>query len=98
MIVDLNTVVVTLCLNAFAKLQNARGASSHPVLMGIALLVYMCWPYQSTECFVISPLQVVCRARDLWPQVRCLLRRKSCHKIYAGKRTQKNSKHDKERR
>ena len=24
----------------------------------------MCWPYQSTEWFVITPFQVVCKARD----------------------------------
>ena len=24
----------------------------------------MCWPYESTKWFIISPLQVVCRASD----------------------------------
>ena len=24
----------------------------------------MCWPYQSTEWFVVSPFQVVCKACD----------------------------------
>ena len=50
------------CLNAFAKLQNARGASPQPLLMENYPLIYMCWLYQSTEWFVISLFQVVCQA------------------------------------
>ena len=56
---------MVLCLNAFAKLQNAMEGSSHPVLMfNCPTYNHMLWPYQSTECFVISPFQVVCRASD----------------------------------
>ena len=84
-----------LCLNAFAKLQNARGASHQPVLMGncptcfyvLTLLVYWMVSYQS---------QVVCKA---WDSVatRDTTWGESWHEIYAGKCTQKYSKHDKVR-
>ena len=68
---------IVSCLNVFAKLQDTRGASRQPVLIGIVLLIYICWPYQSTEWFVISPLQVVCRGDEiLWLRERCLFRRK----------------------
>ena len=33
---------IVLCLNVFAKLQDTRGASRQPVLIGIALRVYIC--------------------------------------------------------
>ena len=45
---------IVLCLHVFAKLQNERGASCRPVLIGISLLVYICWPYQSTECIQVN--------------------------------------------
>ena len=54
---------IVLYLNAFAKLQNTRGAFRHPLLMGNRPTCNdMPWPYQSTEWFAISPFQVVCRA------------------------------------
>ena len=49
-----------LCLNALAKLQNARGAFRHPALMGNYLTCsHVPWLHQSTKWFVISPSQVV---------------------------------------
>ena len=37
-------------------------ASHHPVLMGnCPTCSHMLWPYQSTECFLISPFQLICR-------------------------------------
>ena len=33
---------IVLCLNALAKLRNAKGASYHPVLMGNTLLLVIC--------------------------------------------------------
>ena len=39
-----------LCLNALAKLQNARGASRHLALMGnCPICNHMRWPYQSAK-------------------------------------------------
>ena len=56
---------ITLCLNAFAKLQNMRGASCPLVLMGnCPNCSYMPWPFQSTEWFAICLFQVVFRVRD----------------------------------
>ena len=53
------------CLNAFAKLQNARGSSRYPVLMrNCPKFSHRPWPYQSAERCAISPFQVVYRARD----------------------------------
>ena len=60
---------VVLCLNAFVKLQNARGPFCQPVLTGIALLVYKCWPYQPVRSRWCTGHEI------LWPQ-GCLLRRK----------------------
>ena len=52
-----------LRLNAFAKLLNARGTCRHPVLMdNCPTCNDMARLYQSTEWFVISPSQGVCRA------------------------------------
>ena len=52
-------------LNVFVKLQNAGVAYHHSVLMGnCPTCSHMAWPYQSTEWSVISPFQVMCRARD----------------------------------
>ena len=54
-----------LCLSALAKLQNTRGASHHPALIGnCPTCSLMPWPYQSTKWFVISLSQVVCGAWD----------------------------------
>ena len=54
-----------LCLNALAKLQNARGASRYPAFMGDCLsFCDMLWPYQSCKWFVISPFQVLCGTWD----------------------------------
>ena len=47
---------IVLCLNAFAKLQNAKREFRHLVLMGnCPTCSLMPWPYQSTGWFVISP-------------------------------------------
>ena len=57
---------VALWSSHLAKLQNARGASHHPALMGNCLTCsHMLWPYQFTKWFVITPSQVVCGAWDL---------------------------------
>ena len=54
---------IVLCLNVFAKLHNERGISLHPVILAnCGTCSHIFWPYQSTEWFVISPFQVVCRA------------------------------------
>ena len=54
---------IILCLDAFAKLLNARGASRHAALMGnCPNCKHVTWPYQSTKWFVISPFQMVCEA------------------------------------
>ena len=46
---------VVLCSNAFAKLQNARGTSRHPVLKDNSPTCNdMARSYQSIEWFVIS--------------------------------------------
>ena len=51
---------IVLCLNALAKLQNARGACHHSVLMGNwPTYSHMSWHYQSTKRFVISPFHAV---------------------------------------
>ena len=58
---------IASCLNAFAKLQNARGASCCPVLI-------RSWP----NCSHIPRYQSVPGSvrEILWPRERCLLRRK----------------------
>ena len=66
---------IVLCSNAFFKLQNTRGASGQPVLMGISILVYMCRPYQSVHCRWCAGYEI------LWPRERCLLRRKLAWQI-----------------
>ena len=41
---------IVLCLNALAKLQNLKGASRHPALMGnCSTCSHMPWHYQSTN-------------------------------------------------
>ena len=56
---------IVLCLNALAKLQNARGACHHSVLMGNwPTCSHMSWHYQSTKRFVISPFHAVWGAWD----------------------------------
>ena len=56
---------IVLCLNALAKLQNPKGPSRHPALMGnCSTCSHMSWPYQSTKWFFISSFQVVYRAWD----------------------------------
>ena len=86
-----------LCLHAFAKLQNPRGASPQPVLIGncptclfvLALSVYWMVCYQS----VPGGMQGMrFRGHD-----RGASREESWHEIYAGKCTEKHSKDDKER-
>ena len=86
-----------LCLNALAKLQNARGASRQSVLMSncltclyvLALSVYWMVCYQSVPGGV-EGMRFRGQERDTsWEEW--------WHEIYAGKRTQKYSKHDKER-
>ena len=53
---------VILCSNPFAKLQNARGTSRHPVLMdNCPTCKNMARPYRSTEWFFISLCLGVCR-------------------------------------
>ena len=52
-----------LCLNALAKLHNAREASRHPALVdNCPNCNDMFWPYQSTKWFVISLFQMLCGA------------------------------------
>ena len=66
---------VALCSNDFAKLQNARGASHHPALMGNCLLAVKCFD-------PINPLNGLLSLRPrwgveheiLWPREGCLLR------------------------
>ena len=49
-----------LCSSDFAKLQNARGASYHPPLMGnCPTWSHMLWTYQSTKWFLITLSQVL---------------------------------------
>ena len=87
-----------ISLNAFAKLQNARGASHQPVLMGncstclyvLALSVYWVVCYQSVPGGVQGMRFRGHERGAFWEESR--------HEIYAGKCTQKYSKHDKERR
>ena len=58
---------------------------------------YMLWPYQSTKWFVIISFQVVCGTRDFVATRQELVSwEDSWHEMYAGKRTQKYSKDDKE--
>ena len=87
-----------LCLNALAKLQNVRGASRRPALMGnCPSCNHMSWSYQSTKWFVVSPFQVVCGA---WCSVATrevpLEEKVDTKCMYAGNLTQKYSKDDKE--
>ena len=88
---------IVLCLNVFAKLQNARGAFRQPVLMGTSLLVNMCWPYQSTEWFVISPFQVVYRAWDSVATREVVLEMKVDTKYMQINVLRNIAKHDKKR-
>ena len=86
-----------LCLNALATLQNARRASCQPVLMGncptclyvLALSVYWVVCYQSVPGGVQGMRFLGHERGASWEE--------SWHEIYAGKCTQKYSKHDKER-
>ena len=56
---------IVLCSNALAKLQNVRGTSRHPVLKdNCPTCSDMARSYQSTEWFILSPFQVVCKAWD----------------------------------
>ena len=86
-----------LCLNAFTKLQNVRWASCQPVLMGncptclyvLALSVYWVVCYQSVPGGVQGMRFRGHERGASWEE--------SWHEIYAGKCTQKYSKHDKVR-
>ena len=86
-----------LCLNAFAKLQNARGASRQPVLIGnfstcwyvLALSVYWMVCYQSGQGGVQGMRFRGHERGTSWEE--------SWHEIYEGKYTEKYSKYDKER-
>ena len=88
---------IILCLNTFAKLQNARGAPRQPVLMGkcptclyvLALSIYWMVYYQSFPGGVQGMGLCGHERGGSWEE--------SWHEIYAGKCTQKYSKHDKER-
>ena len=79
---------IVLCLNAFAKLQNSRGASRQSVSMGIALFVYV---------LVLSVYWMVCyqsipggvQGMRFCSHKKGASWEESWHKIYAGKRTQK---------
>ena len=54
-----------MLLNAFHKLENAGEASHDPILMeNCPTCSYMSCSYQFTEWSVITPFQVMCRARD----------------------------------
>ena len=55
----------------------------------------MCWPYQFTEWFVISPFQVVCKAWDLVATREVPLEKKANTK-YMQVNVLRYSKHDKE--
>ena len=86
---------IVLRLNAFAKLQNVTGASRHPVLMGncstclyvLVLSVYWMACYQPVPGSV-QGMRFCGHERDAsWEE--------NWHEIYAGKCTQKYSKHDK---
>ena len=70
---------IVLCLNAFDKLQNARGESRQPVLMGN----YPTCLYKLT----LSVYWMVCFRwcawhEILWPRKSCLLRRKLTRNIW----------------
>ena len=88
---------IVLCLNAFTKSENARGASRQPVLMGncptclyvSALEAYWMVCYQSVPG-VVQGMRSCGHERGASSV-------ESWHEIYAGKLTQKYSKHDKER-
>ena len=88
---------IVLCLNAFAKLQNVTGGSRQPVLMGncstclyvFALSVYWIACYHSVPG-VVQNMKFCGRKRGTsWEE--------NWHEIYAGKCTQKYSKHDKKK-
>ena len=86
-----------LCLNGFAKLQNARRASRQPVLKGncptcfyvLALSVYWMVCYQSVPGGVQGMRFRGHERGASWEE--------SWHERYAGKCTQKYSKHDNEK-
>ena len=86
-----------MCLNAFAKLRNVRGASRQPVLMGncltclyvLALSVYWMACYQSVPGSVQGMRFCGHESGASWEE--------NWHEIYAGKCTQKYSKHDKKK-
>ena len=88
---------IVLCLNAFAKLQNVRGASRQPVLMGncslclyvLALSVYWMACYQSVPGSV--------QGMRFCGHERGASLEENWQKIYSGKCTQKYSKHDKKK-
>ena len=88
---------IVLCLNAFAKLQNVRGAPHQPDLMGkyptclyvLALSVYWMVYYQSFPGGVQGMRLCGHERGSSWEE--------SWHEIYASKCTQKYSKHDKEK-
>ena len=88
---------IVLCLNAFSKLQNARGVSRQPVLMGnsptclyvLALLFYWMFCYQLIPGVVQGMRFCGHETGASWVE--------SWQEIDAGKRTQKYSKHEKER-
>ena len=68
---------IVLCLNAFAKLQSTTRAFRAPVFMrNCSICSHLPWPYQSIECYVISPLQVMCRAPDSVATRKVLLEKK----------------------
>ena len=88
---------IALCLNVFAKLQNVTGASRQPVLMDncstclyvLALSVFWMACYQSVPGGVQN-MKFCDRERGTsWEE--------NWHEIYAGKCTQKYSKHDKKK-
>ena len=74
---------IVLCLNAFAKLQNLRGASCQPVLMGnCPICLYVLLALSVHWMFLLSVRSKWCARHEiLWPWNRCLLRRKMTQNI-----------------
>ena len=88
---------IVLCLNAFAKLQNVTGACHQPDLMGncstclyvLVLSVYWMACYQPVPGSVQDMRFCGHERGASWEE--------NWHEIYAGKCTQKYSKHDKKK-